>query len=420
MTRRVMRTGWIRCLLAGLLMVVATDVYAACETGGVSGTGFSGEGGESGTGTGGTGLREPGGTGTGGTGLGDPEEGGTGTGGTGILGVITGFGSVCVNGQKVEYDESTRIEVDGRSATTEELAVGQLVRITTPAGRPRHAREIRVQNLLVGPIDRLEPGGRALWVMGQRVALRDRSPESTDPATRGAGNAPLTAGERVAVSGFRRSDGVVAATRVVRSPRERDALATAVARRAEDGALYVGNVRAEVDASGRSGSEQLEGRRVRVRGSWNPETSTLEAVRVEKADSLDRSVHRVSLQGYASRGERAHSLRIGDIEIDARSVSTGLEGLPSDSRLRVEGVVEKGRRVRADRIVIEERGRPDAFEGRDSEDLRDRSSRGGRSERSDRSGRSDRSDRSDRPERPERVDRPDREGRSGRSERSGR
>ncbi len=48
-------------------------------------------------------------------------------GGTGIIGTITGFASICVNGVEVHYDNNTLVTVDGRLSFVRELAVGQVV-----------------------------------------------------------------------------------------------------------------------------------------------------------------------------------------------------------------------------------------------------------------------------------------------------
>ena len=60
--------------------------------------------------------------GIGGTGI---DNGGIG--GTGIVGVITGFASICVNGVEVHYDESMPVNDNGQTVKTGVLALGQVV-----------------------------------------------------------------------------------------------------------------------------------------------------------------------------------------------------------------------------------------------------------------------------------------------------
>ena len=79
------------------------------------------------SGIGGTGLLDGG---TGGTGNPEGGIGGTGNvandggiGGTGIIGIITGFASICVNGVEIHYDINTPVSVDGQLSIARDLAV---------------------------------------------------------------------------------------------------------------------------------------------------------------------------------------------------------------------------------------------------------------------------------------------------------
>src|SRR5947207_877487 len=67
------------------------------------------------------------GDGLGGTGIQTAQlnRRGDGIGGTGILGTITGFGSIIVNGRELEFNTSTAVASDGRPASLQELRVGQ-------------------------------------------------------------------------------------------------------------------------------------------------------------------------------------------------------------------------------------------------------------------------------------------------------
>ncbi len=49
--------------------------------------------------------------------------------GTGIIGVITGFGSVFVDGFEVRYTPATPVTIDGSPASPAELRTGQVVAI---------------------------------------------------------------------------------------------------------------------------------------------------------------------------------------------------------------------------------------------------------------------------------------------------
>lgn len=130
-----------------------------------------------------------------------------GIGGTGIVGVITGFGSVIVNGLEVAYDPAAPIEVDGMSAPGSELRAGQLAVISaTGDAGGLHATSIAVRHEVSGPIEAVSDGGKVLQVAGQRV----------DVDTTAAGETAPQLGEWVAVSGLRQPNGDIDATRLDR------------------------------------------------------------------------------------------------------------------------------------------------------------------------------------------------------------
>jgi hypothetical protein len=125
-----------------------------------------------------------------------------GIGGTGIVAVITGFASVCLGGQEVAVDRAAQVLVGERIARPGELRAGQ-VAVVDAVGTPGalRARRIAVRYEVIGPVEAADAEG--LRVAGQMVAWT--------PTTWGNRPAP---GMWVAVSGLRRADGVIEATRV--------------------------------------------------------------------------------------------------------------------------------------------------------------------------------------------------------------
>jgi hypothetical protein len=132
-----------------------------------------------------------------------------GIGGTGIVGVVTGFGSVFVNGIEVEYDASVSVDIDGNASSVSALRAGQLVAIQAegPADSP-HARMISVRSAVTGRIEALELGSGMLTIAGQAVTVPD--------GTWGANHFGL--GDWVTVSGLRRGDGTIVASRLDVAP----------------------------------------------------------------------------------------------------------------------------------------------------------------------------------------------------------
>ena len=142
--------------------------------------------------------------GTGGPGTRTTDRG---IGGTGIVGVITGFGSVCVAGEEVALPAGLVPVIDGQPASTADLRAGQFAAVA--ASPTNQAISINVTHLVVGPVQpQATPTPGTLLVAGQIV--------HTEQAIGSAAEASL--GEWVAVSGLRAPDGTITASRIDPAP----------------------------------------------------------------------------------------------------------------------------------------------------------------------------------------------------------
>jgi hypothetical protein len=132
-----------------------------------------------------------------------------GIGGTGIVGVVTGFGSIFVNGIEVEYDGSATVDIDGTAASVSALRAGQLVAIQADGpATALQARTIAVRSAASGRIEALELGSGMLTIAGQPVTV----PAGTWGANR------FGLGDWVRVSGLRGLDGTIVASRIDPAP----------------------------------------------------------------------------------------------------------------------------------------------------------------------------------------------------------
>jgi cytoskeletal protein CcmA (bactofilin family) len=156
---------------------------------------------------------------------------GGGGGGTGVpsasttpvtsSGTITKFGSVYINDRKYEIDDSTSTSVDGSAAVKGDveakkiLKVGMVVTVSgTASGSSRTASTITHTDTLEGPIQAKDPAKSTLTILGQTVVVDDTTKfDDTVPATTFAS---LVVGNVVEVSGFVKSDGVIAASFIER------------------------------------------------------------------------------------------------------------------------------------------------------------------------------------------------------------
>ena len=126
-----------------------------------------------------------------------------GIGGTGIIGVVTGFASICLAGREVALPAGVPIEIGGVPADPRALRAGQVAAIEASGdGGTLTARRIAVRYEVSGPIEFVTAD--RVQVAGQTVLLGPDTWLRTPPAL----------GQWVAVSGLRNAAGAVVATRL--------------------------------------------------------------------------------------------------------------------------------------------------------------------------------------------------------------
>lgn len=132
-------------------------------------------------------------------------------------GAITGFGSVFVNG--VRFDTSSAsFTINGKPGTQADLRVGHVVTVHAHRDDAGHSTADRIDfdDAVQGPVDSVDAAAGTLVVMGQTV-LTDAD-TSFDDNIPGGSLTGLNAGDIVEVSGMRRADGDIQATRIEAKP----------------------------------------------------------------------------------------------------------------------------------------------------------------------------------------------------------
>lgn len=224
LTKLIVTLFWLVCGFSA-------EAGNICDTGGVD---LVKDGGNSNTapskikakgGIGGTGHGEDKG-GIGGTGISDDGIGGTGIlphggiGGTGwrevkadqqslIIGVVTGFASVCVNGVEVHYDNQTPVDDNGVSGNAQALQIGQTVYIkANGTGQEVKAQRISILHPLGGPVTRVDLARNKIDIMGKPVDISGAINR----------NQTIKIGDQMRVSGLGRQNGPLYATRLEPMP----------------------------------------------------------------------------------------------------------------------------------------------------------------------------------------------------------
>lgn len=370
-------------LLAAFVLVLCaafagTSAGACQDPGGIGGTGVLPGG------TGGTGV-EPGGTG--GTGIDPGGIGGTGQRAeaeVGVLGVITGFGSICVNGIEVHYDANTPVAFNGDLSSAKTLGIGQVVSVlAVGAGSQARAHWIDIVDAAVGPVTAVESPGALLQVNKQRVRIEPST--VLGPGLERARLASAQVGDILRVSGLRNAEGVIVATRVETAPPGTRALAAEPADPSLGRFLVEGYVTDTQSRTVRVGPSRFS-----IAPELAPQLARGQLVRLEgRSEGGNRIVERADFLSAPFDVRPQRTLRMEP-----------LAPRPGDDR-RGGGEGDRSGRDSGDRS------------GRDGGDGVDRSGRGDGVDRSGRGG-------GDRPERVERSggggggDRPERIDRSGR------
>jgi len=156
--------------------------------------------------------------GLGGTGLqatANSEDNDSGMGGTGILGEITGFGSVFVNGIEIEYGSETAFTVNGKTTTPLQLEIGDVVEVlTTDVNKHTQAQIINLRHEVIGKVESIDPQTYSFTVQGHTVIQPIDKRLLPD------------VGSSVAVSGFRVDKQTIVSTRVTPADAEQSLLRT--------------------------------------------------------------------------------------------------------------------------------------------------------------------------------------------------
>jgi hypothetical protein len=249
----------------------------------------------------------------------DPAPAG-GIGGTGIsassglVGVVTGFASICVNGSEVHYRTDTPVEVDGRPAAARDLERGQVVRVDAAqiSAAEYRASRIAVLEALIGPVTRVDPKRRMFWVMGQPVRL------VPDAVVALSGNGMPAMKSSVRVSGLMNARGEVLASRIEGASPKTPVYLMAHITQLDRRVVQLGWVRVELPAGAEKIGLQL-GQEVAVRGRWDGESVVADAYWVEPRLAFANKPKRLSLEGYILECDAPGRYAVNGIELTPTS-----------------------------------------------------------------------------------------------------
>ncbi len=306
-------------------------------------------------GIGGTGEKDGKSPGIGGTGQ---VAGSPGIGGTGIIGTVTGFGSIFVNGFEVDYAPDLAITFKDRTVRPDALRIGQVVEVVAEgSGQRLAARRLSIRHEVAGPIEKVDPERRMAFVFGQRIEI----PSGVISASNGSRLVSindLKVGDHIDVSGLRRANGVIAASRIDKTARSEPAVLRGRVTASGPNGFSVNGMR--IDATAGSRPAKLgSGHDVLVIGSASG--GRLRAQRINRLAPrpFTGQVKRLSVEGYVGRAISG-GVAVGRIpitQLPARARVQAGERVILDGSINARGSFAPTR-LRAPLVKLRFRGEP--------------------------------------------------------------
>ena len=317
--------------IASVFILLCESGFAAsniCNSGiggtgiddGIGGTGLSANSGIGGTGIdagiGGTGKQAN--SGIGGTGKqansgigGTGKQADSGVGGTGIVGIITGFASVCVNGIEVHYDDKTKVDMDGQLSAINALDVGQLVAIESiENGNMLKAERISVSHVIVGKIDQINYAQNSMQILGQTVHYNSNT----------LGAADLKLNQTIKISGLHTNSSIYALRVDLAAPNTPSSI--------------VGAVSPAGDIHGVKISVKLNvGQQSQVSGHWDGKILRATKVQESAVQQVLRSVEYVVIQDLAPA--KINALNIQNLRMQNQRVQN--QHVQTDANTKISG-----------------------------------------------------------------------------------
>lgn len=281
-----------------------------------------------------------------------------------VVGPITAFGSIVVNGVHYNVDKAS-VVVDGDPATASDLELGQVVTVLgerDASGSTGTANQVVVQTNVRGPISALNTAASEITVLGQTVIA---GPSTVfDLAGVPGSFGSLRVGDLVAVSGFVSAHGAIEATRIQSVTAGTGLLAFGVVSNLDTALLRFNLGSLVVDYSqaglieGFPGGGPSNGDRVLVRATSTAPSGALLAAEVRKAeDEGAQPGNEAEVEGLITRFASATDFDVGGRPVTTTSATTyqggGASALGLNVKVEVEGSVNASGVIVATQISIE-------------------------------------------------------------------
>jgi hypothetical protein len=281
-----------------------------------------------------------------------------------VVGPITGFGSIVVNGVHYAVDHAS-VEVDGDPGTVAELELGEVVAIVgerDASGATGTADTVQFRTNVRGPITAVDATTSELTVLHQKVIVGPST--ILDLGALPAAFSSFNVGDFVAVSGFVSAQGAIEATRVATASSSADLLVLGVVSGLDSAALHFDLGTLVVDYSQAVLIEDFatggpsNGDRVIVKGGSVAPSGALVASAVKHVlDDSGQPGRESEVEGLITRFVSALDFDVAGKPVTTTASTTYTGGnagaLALNARVEVEGTTDANGTIVAGRVEIE-------------------------------------------------------------------
>jgi hypothetical protein len=277
-----------------------------------------------------------------------------GVGGTGIIGIITGFASICVNGAEIHYDASTFISMDGRPSTAHDLAVGQVIAARTfDTGPEFKARNIAIIHAVVGPIYNFNSEIQEIRVLDQLIKI--------SPLKGNGDFSHFATDEWVQVSGHRLSDGTIIATHIKSVPPQSvDAKITGYVTKIDADNFEVNGTRIDYDTK-LFPIVITHGSEIRVVGQWDGTRLKAQHIHMEPTRQSIENAAKIVIEGYIHAfDDKSLSLNNQMIIVAPNLQETDNEKIDfkQDQLIQISGRLDADQHIIAEHVELKQESLP--------------------------------------------------------------
>ncbi|SER10333.1 hypothetical protein SAMN05421690_100879 [Nitrosomonas sp. Nm51] len=299
------------------------------------------------SGIGGTGIDS---SGIGGTGIEISDYGDTGEqnaaessviDGTGIVGLITGFSSICVNGIEIHYNKNTHVTMDGLPSSVSDLETGRMVIVRAKNSNGRvFAQQIAILHAVVGLVTHVDPVSKEIQVLNQIIQLQ--TPHATEELDE----------KWVRVSGLRLASGKIIASHIqLIQPLEQSTINGQITQ-INPGEIIIDGTR--VEFSPQSWPNDLtKGMEISVSGHWNGTSIRAQTLHVAPTRQILDGVQYIVMEGYV-RAINDQSLELNNQSIQiSPAVQINVPGrLELNQRVQISGQLTSDNQIIVDKLKL--------------------------------------------------------------------